>query len=312
MLVLLKMSTKQKLLIVIIGPTAVGKTSICVDLAAKLNTVVVSADSRQFYKEMSIGTAKPTTVEMKGIQHYFIDNKSISEDYNVGQYESEALASLDEIFKLNSSCILTGGSGLFVDAVCHGIDSMPKIPVSVRDKLNKEYELNGLESLVQELEQSDPAYLEKVDKKNPQRILRALEICRFTGKSFTSFRNKKTKSRPFKIIKIGLQREREHLYDRIELRVDEMIKQGLFDEVAQLKEYKNQNALNTVGYKESIGYLDSDYDKEEAIRLLKRNSRRYAKRQMTWFRRYDDIEWFDADNVNEVEEYITEQMKMIK
>jgi tRNA dimethylallyltransferase len=178
--------------------------------------------------------------------------------------------------------------------------------------LNNEFEVNGLESLVNELKRSDPEYLATVDSKNPQRVIRALEVCRFTGKSFTSFRKRKTKKRPFKIIKIGLQREREQLYDRIDLRVDKMIKNGLFNEVELLEEFRTHNALNTVGYKEIFEYIDGHYNKEEAIRLLKRNTRRYAKRQMTWFRRYDDVQWFNADNVKEVEKFILEQMEKIK
>lgn len=302
----------EKLLFVVVGPTAVGKTGLCVHLAHKLKTVIVSADSRQFYREMSIGTAKPTTDEMDGIQHYFINNKSISEEFNVGEYEKEALACLENIFEERNHCILTGGSGLFIDAVCEGIDEMPRIPSSLREKLNKEYQENGLDALVAELHQKDPKYFEVVDVKNPQRIIRALEVCRYTGMPFTSFRKKIVKKRPFKVVKIGLVRERNELYKRIDNRIDEMIVAGLFDEVESLIEFKNHNALNTVGYKEVFNYMDGEYDKEEAIRLLKRNSRRYAKRQITWFKRYNDIEWFKADDINGIEKYIEQQMDLVE
>ncbi|MDH5476029.1 MAG: tRNA (adenosine(37)-N6)-dimethylallyltransferase MiaA [Cyclobacteriaceae bacterium] len=304
------MSTnKQKKIIVVIGATAVGKTKLCVSLAQQLNTVVISADSRQFYKEMNIGTAKPSLEEMEEVFHYFIDNKSITEEYNVGLYENEVIATVDQIFASKDVCVLTGGSGLYVDAVCNGIDEMPKVQESLREKLNMEYKQFGLNKLVKELEQSDPEYYKNVDVKNVQRVIRALEICRQTGKTYSSFRKNKVTPRPFQIIKIGLERDRDELYARIDKRMDVMIEQGLFKEVEGLSKYRHHNALQTVGYKEVFDYFDGLYDIEEAIRLLKRNSRRYAKRQMTWFRRDETIKWFHPENNKDIEKYINEQME---
>lgn len=305
-------TSKQKNLFVIIGPTAVGKTSLCVDIAKKFEMAVVSADSRQFYKEMSIGTAKPSNDEMAGVPHYFIDNKSIKDTYNVGLFEKEAMACLDEIYIDNNNCILTGGAGLFIDAICNGFDDMPKIPSTLRTELNNEYKNNGLAKLASELEQVDPKYYKKVDVKNPQRVIRALEICRFTGKTYTSFRKKQIKNRPFQIIKIGLERNREELYNRIERRIDVMIDNGLFEEAGRLYTYKEHNALKTVGYIEVFNYMDGLYDKTEAIRLLKRNTRRYAKRQITWFKRFDDIKWFHPDEILGIEKYIELQIDQIQ
>ena len=291
-------------LIVIVGPTAVGKTALCVRLAKQLSTEIISADSRQLYKEMSIGTAKPTPEEMQGVKHHFIDNKSILEDYNVGAFEKDVLAQLDKIFQEHSCCILTGGSGLYIDAVCSGIDPMPKIDPSIRETLNNEYKKDGLSNLVRELKQVDSAYSEIVDLNNPQRVIRALEVSRATGKPYSLFRKKNIKRRPFNILKVGLERDREELYERIDARMDNMIKEGLFDEAKLLYPFKAHNALQTVGYSEIFDFMDGIHDREEAVRLLKRNSRRYAKRQMTWFRRDESINWFHADNDTEILKFI--------
>lgn len=313
MLVLFFMSgNKQKVLLLIVGPTAVGKTKLCVNLAQELDTVVLSADSRQFFKEMSIGTAKPSLMEMGGVTHYFIDNKSIVEEYNVGKYEKEVLSVIDEVFSSKQICLLTGGSGLYVDAVCNGIDEMPEVPQSLRKQLNHEHKQFGLDKLVKELNRCDPEYSKIVDTKNAQRVIRALEVCRLTGKTYTSFRKKKIASRPFQIIKIGLKRDREELYERIDKRMDDMIAQGLFEEAQDLIQYRHHNALQTVGYKEVFDYFDGLYDKKEAIRLLKRNSRRYAKRQMTWFGRDEKIKWFHPDNIDVIKNYVREQMINLK
>lgn len=303
------LENKQKILLLIVGSTAVGKTKLCVSLAQKLDTVVVSADSRQFYQEMSIGTAKPSLIEMEGVTHYFVDNKSIAEEYNVGKYEKEVLTFLEDFYLSKQVCLLTGGSGLYVDAVCNGIDEMPEVPQALRKQLNHEYKQFGLDKLVEELNESDPEYSKIVDTKNAQRVIRALEVCRLTGNTYTSFRKKEVALRPFQIIKIGLKRDREELYKRIDKRMDDMIEQGLFEEAKGLIEYRHHNALQTVGYKEIFDYFDGLYNKEEAIRLLKRNSRRYAKRQMTWFRRDEEIKWFHPDDTATIENYVREQIK---
>ena len=284
-----------KYLIVVVGPTAVGKTKLCIDLAKYFNTEIISADSRQFYREMTIGTAKPTIDEMKEVPHYLIDNLSINTSYDMGKFEKDALATIDYIFQNNSWAILTGGSGLYIDAVCKGSDEMPEILENIRSRLNEQYASEGIRCLVDKLKLVDRKYYDQVDRKNPQRIIRALEVYEATGKPYSSFRKSTPKSRDFNIIKVGLERDREDLYRRINQRMDTMISQGLFEEAEKLYPYKSKNALQTVGYKEIFGFMDREYDKEEAVRLLKRNSRRYAKRQMNWFRRDKNISWFHPE-----------------
>jgi len=297
---------QNKYLIVIVGPTAVGKTKLCTDLAKSLDTEIISADSRQFYKEMLIGTAKPTANEMDGVTHHFIDNLSIESSYDIGKYEREALDTISRIFKNKDVAILTGGSGLYIDAVCKGIDEMPEVSAKTRMNFNQLYEKEGIDSLLKKLETMDPEYYNQVDQNNPQRVIRALEVCESTGKPYSSFRKSISKVRPFKIIKIGLERDREELYSRIEERMDTMIAQGLFEEAKSLYPFRSKNALQTVGYKEVFGHLDGAYDKLEAIRLLKRNSRRYAKRQMTWFRKDEEIKWFHPEDDITIVRYLKE------
>lgn len=287
------MSTTKKL-IIIAGPTAVGKTDLCVKLAQLLDTEVVSADSRQFYRELAIGTAKPTPEEMQGVTHHFVDSHSIHDYYSVGDYEKDCLAVLEEIFSRKDVAILTGGSGMFIKIVTDGIDEMPEADLALRTSLMNRLETEGLTPLASELASLDPVYFAEVDQQNPQRIVRALEVCLSTGQPFSSFRKNQKAERPFTSIRIGLERPREELYQRIDKRMDLMLAVGLEEEAMLYIDYRDHYALKTVGYKEIYEHLDGDYDKEEMLRLLKRNSRRYAKRQLTWFRNQDDFTWFDA------------------
>ncbi|MAE85415.1 MAG: tRNA (adenosine(37)-N6)-dimethylallyltransferase MiaA [Flammeovirgaceae bacterium] len=294
------MQAKKNLLISVVGPTAVGKTKFAIELARAYNAEIVSADSRQFYKELEIGTAKPDADELAAAKHHFINSHSINDYYNVGQFEADVLVLLEELFQKNSIVIMVGGSGLFFKAVWEGFDEMPEVDLSLRKQLNNEFEQNGLEPLLQELNETDPKYYEQVDRQNHQRVIRALEVIRTTSKPFSEFRKgHQAKERLFTNVKIGLEMEREVLFDRINRRMDLMIEQGLFEEAERLMEYKDHNALQTVGYSEIFGYLDGEYDREEAVRLLKRNSRRYAKRQMTWFKRDEEIIWMQPNDLDQ-------------
>jgi len=270
---------------VIIGPTAVGKTDLSIKLAQYFKSEIISADSRQLYKHLNIGTAKPSKEQLQGVKHYFIDFFEPNEEISAGQFSKLALQQLKQLFSQNSIQIITGGSGLYINAVCNGFDEIPEVPYKVREELNTIYQEKGIEFLQKELIEKDPEYFKQVDQHNPQRLIRALEVIRFTNEKYSSFRTKNKVIRPFKSIKIGLEIPREELYERIDYRMDEMIDKGLFEEVESLVKYKGLNALNTVGYKEIFEFFNGNYDKEECIRLLKRNSRRYAKRQMTWFKR---------------------------
>jgi tRNA dimethylallyltransferase len=283
------------LLVIIAGPTAVGKTDICVSLAKTLKTEIISADSRQFYKELSIGTAKPTPQEMQGVVHHFIDSHSITDYYSAGDFERDCLALLDKLFQQYPIVILTGGSGMFIKAITEGLDDMPEAPLQLREALEQRAVTEGLESLLTELQQLDPLYYQQVEKRNHQRIVRALEVCLSTGKPFSSFRQKNTVQRPFEILKICLDRPRPDLYARIDARIDAMLVAGLVEEAKQVMPYRHHNALQTVGYKEIYEWLDGNYDYDEMVRLLKRNSRRYAKRQLTWFRHQDEFMWLPVN-----------------
>ncbi|MFC7669827.1 tRNA (adenosine(37)-N6)-dimethylallyltransferase MiaA [Hymenobacter humi] len=283
----------RPVLLTIAGPTAVGKTALCVELAQQFHTEIVSADSRQFFRELSIGTAKPTREEMQGVPHHFIDSHSISEDYSAGRFATDCQAVLTELFKKHPLVILTGGSGLYVQAVTDGLDELPSVPPEVRARLHAELAAHGLPHLVAELAETDPVAHARIDRQNPQRVVRALEITRATGRPFSSFH---TQSPPeenplFRNVKVALTREREELYQRINLRVKHMLAAGLLDEVRGLLPYRHHHALQTVGYQEIFGYLDGEYDWEEAVRLLQRNTRRYAKRQLTWLRRDPAYQW---------------------
>ncbi len=299
----------KKYLISVVGPTAVGKTTVSIRLAQALKTEVLSADSRQFYRELEIGTAKPDAEELRQAPHHFINSLSIEDAYDVGQYEKEALGKLDELFKEHNVAILVGGSGLFIDAVCKGLDDLPEVKEGVRETLNDELRCNGLERLNEELKSSDPEYHMIVDQKNPHRVIRALEVIRSTGKPFSSFRKRKPSVRPFEVISIGLELERQVLYDRIDSRMDDMIAAGLFEEAERFLPYSELNALQTVGYTEIFGFLKGQYDREETIRLLKRNSRRYAKRQLTWFKRNENTKWFDPNNYIRIEAFVMKKLE---
>ena len=284
-----------KTLIVIAGPTAIGKTAAAIQLAQHFNTVILSADSRQFYKEMFIGTAKPSVDELAAAQHYFIDSHSVSEPFSVGDFEKQALALLDELFKIHHVVILVGGSGLYIKAVCDGFDNIPVADKGIRERLNLELEEKELAYLLEKLKIADPDYFAEVDINNPQRVIRALEVFESTGNPFSSYRVANTNTRPFNIIKIALDMPRELLYDRINQRVDKMVEEGLLDEVRSLISYRQFNALNTVGYSEIFDYLDGKIKLDTAIEKIKQNTRRFAKRQLTWFRKDKDFHWFEAN-----------------
>ncbi|WP_298528847.1 tRNA (adenosine(37)-N6)-dimethylallyltransferase MiaA [uncultured Christiangramia sp.] len=282
-----------KKLINIVGPTAIGKTALSIQVANLYKTEILSADSRQFYKEMAIGTAVPEPEELAAANHHFIQHKSITEDYNVGDFEKEALAKLDELFEEHDVMVMVGGSGLYTKAVVEGLDHFPEIDSNIRLELNEELSQYGLQSLQQKLRQMDPEYYAVADVQNPHRLIRALEICIGTGKAFSSFLKKKKNARNFETVSIGLTAEREEIYDRINRRVDLMIENGLLEEARQLYSFRKYNALNTVGYKELFAYFDEQWDMETAIAEIKKNTRRFAKRQLTWFKKDETITWFD-------------------
>lgn len=294
------MTTKSKTLIVIVGPTAIGKTGLSIKLAKEFNCEILSADSRQFYQEMAIGTAKPTKAEMGDIQHHFVGHISIQDQFTAGQFERAAINQLSEIFKEQDYAILVGGSGLFINAVCHGLDDIPSSN-EIREQLAKEYEQNGLAKLQDELKRVDPAYFQEVDTQNPHRVIRALETYRTSGKPYSSFRNLSKKERPFNIVWVGLNLDREKVYKNINKRVDIMLEAGLVEEVKSLEKYKNLNCLKTVGYQE---FYQNPNDLERAVELVKQNTRRFAKRQITFFKRNKEIQWFEPNQLTEIVNYI--------
>ncbi len=295
---------KNKKLIVLIGPTAVGKTELSLQLAEKYDTCIVSADSRQLYKDLKIGTAAPTSSQLQRVSHHFIGTLQLTDYYSAAQYETDALKLLDKLFLEKDTVILTGGSMMYIDAVCIGIDDIPTVDEDTRKLLLDRYETDGLDQLCSELKLLDPEYYKIVDRKNPKRVIHALEICYMTGKTYTSFRTKTKKERPFNIIKIGLTRNREELYERINHRVDLMIEEGLIEEAKAVFPFRHLNALNTVGYKEIFNYLDGTWELPFAIEKIKQNTRIYSRKQMTWFRRDKDIKWFGTDDREGIISYI--------
>lgn len=299
----------SKYLIVIAGPTGIGKTNLSIEIAKKYNAEILSCDSRQFFKEMSIGTAVPTKKELEEVKHHFIQNISIEQEYSVGKFELDALRKINEIHNTNKVVVMVGGSGLYIDAVCRGLDHFPDVPKILRDELNLKHEKQGIEVLKEQLDALDPEYYKEVDQANPHRIIRALEICIHTGKTFTSFRKQQQKARQFKTVKLILTRDREELYERINKRVDFMMAQGLLEEAQNLYKHKENNALQTVGYKELFAYFDGEWDLETAILEIKKNTRRYAKRQMTWYRRDSNSIFFDPSDTEGIVKYIESQIK---
>lgn len=299
------MTDNKKHLIIITGPTAIGKTGLSIFLAKQLNTEIVSFDSRQFYKEMKIGTAAPTTEELAEVSHHFIGNLSIHEHYTVGDFEKDAIKKLNELFQKYHNIVMVGGSGMFEKAVTKGLDEFPKVDDKIRQNLNRKLENQGIVSLQKELLQTDPDYYRQVDLNNPVRIIRALEIYRSTGKPFSSFRKNQSVQRNFNCIKIGLKLPREEIYDRINRRVELMMETGLLEEAKSLYPFKQLNSLQTVGYKELFEFMDGKTDLETAVEEIKKNTRRYAKRQLTWYRKDQNIKWFSPFEKEKILEFIS-------
>lgn len=298
------MSINPPTLVVVVGPTGSGKTSLAIELARHYGAPIISTDSRQVYRGMAIGTAQPTAEELSQATHYFIADRSPEEEFNCGRYEVEALALLDKLFESNSMVVAVGGSGLYVQALCEGMDNLPESDDALRDNLKRRLAEEGLPSLVAELERVDPVYARVVDRQNPARVMRALEVCITTGRSYSEQRSGRVAERPFRIVKVGTDLPRDVLYDRINRRVDMMINDGLVEEVRALMPLRHLNSLQTVGYRELFDYFDGTATLEEAIELIKRNSRRYAKRQLTWFRRDEATEWFSPHDTEAIIKYI--------
>ena len=286
----------MRTLLLILGPTGVGKTELSLRVAEHYGCPIVNCDSRQVFRSIPIGTAAPTAQEQARVKHYFVATRSLEEDYNAGQYERDALKLLDELFEKHEVVVMTGGSMLYADAVCYGLDDLPNIPVDIRKHVQEAYETNGIKWLQDEVKRLDPDYWSEVDQQNPARLAHCVEMCLATGKTYSSLRTKTTKSRPFRIIKIGLERPREELYDRINRRVEQMIADGMVDEVRAVYPQRQLNSLQTVGYRELFAYFDGAYALNRAIELIPQNTRHYAKRQMTWFRRDQQIHWLKAND----------------
>ena len=303
------MSSKpNKYLIVLAGPTAIGKTDMAIKVAKRFDSEIISADSRQFYIEMNIGTAKPSNNDLYSVPHHFVNILSVDDDYTAGQFEKEVLTFLESYFKSKDIAIMTGGSGMFIDAVCYGFDETPR-DLKIREELNAIFEAEGLSPLLKNLKELDPVHYERVDKNNPQRVIRALEVYKCTGKPYSTFLTHTPKQRPFEIIYLVLEMDRQELYERIDKRVDVMVDSGLIQEVESLTNQRNRNALKTVGYKEVFSFLDNDISLEECVEEIKKNTRNYAKRQITWFKKNKDATWVDARDEKGIHNIIESSMK---
>lgn len=298
----------SKTLIVIAGPTAIGKTALAIRLAQYYNTEIISADSRQFYREMNIGTAKPSEKELNSVKHHFINSHSIRDLFNVGDYEKAVIKLLESLFSDHKHVILAGGSGLFINVVCNGFDELPVASDETRNKLNTLLNEKGIEYLQNKLKQVDAVYFAEVDINNPQRLIRALEVYESTGKAFSHYRTNTIKNRPFNVIMIGLNTDRIKLYEQINSRVEQMIQNGLIEEVENLKSFRELNTLNSVGYTEILEYLDGKYSREAAIEKIKQNTRRFAKRQITWFKKSDEIKWFEPGEFDLILNYLNSKL----
>jgi tRNA dimethylallyltransferase len=292
-------------LIVVTGPTAVGKTALTIEIAKHYGIPIINADSRQIYQELKIGTASPTAEQMQQVKHYFVGTKSITDYYNASMYEQEVVQLLEKLFVDSPVQLLTGGSMMYIDAVCNGIDDIPTVRDDIRNEMKRRYQEEGLDALCEDLRRLDPEHYEVVDRQNHRRVIHALEICYQTGKTYTSFRTQKRKERPFQIVKIGLTRDRQELYDRINQRVDTMMSEGLLDEVRSVSAYRSTNALNTVGYKELFDYIDGRWPLEEAVERIKGNTRRYARKQLTWYKRDEQVTWFHPDQQDKILKFIS-------
>ena len=296
---------KQKTLVVVLGPTGVGKTELCLRIAEHLNVPIINADSRQIFAELPIGTAAPTQEQQRRVFHYFVGNHHLDDYYSASIYESEVLQLLSSLFSNGHDiALLTGGSMMYIDAVCNGIDNIPTINDDIRETMKQRLAHEGLEALVEELKRLDPEHWSIVDRNNPRRVVHALEICKQTGRTYSSFRTNTAKERPFNILKIGLDRPREELYNRINNRVVQMIEEGLEEEARSVLPMRSYNSLNTVGYKELFAYFDGDITRDEAIRQIQSNTRRYMRKQLTWFRKDKTIKWFSPENIEEILKYI--------
>jgi tRNA dimethylallyltransferase len=295
-------ASSDSTLVVITGPTAVGKTALTIELARHYHTPVINADSRQIYRELRIGTAAPSEEQLQQAKHYFVGNKSIHDYYNASMYEQDVLEVLKK--EPSDTNILSGGSMMYIDAVCNGIDDIPTVRDDIREEMKRRYEEEGLEALCEDLRRLDPEHYAIVDRQNYRRVIHALEICYQTGRTYTSFRTQSKKERPFRIVKIGLNRDRNELYNRINARVDAMMEQGLLHEAESLYNQRQLNALNTVGYKEMFDYMDGRWSLDEAVERMKGNTRRYARKQLTWFKRDEEVRWFHPDQIDEILKYI--------
>lgn len=298
-----------KTVVIVCGPTAVGKTSLAIQLAQYFNTKIISADSRQCFKELNIGVAKPSADELRQVHHYFINSHSIHEEVNAASFEQYALQAIQAIFKQNDIAIMVGGTGLYIKAFCEGLDIIPNIPDEIRNSINQQHNTKGLVWLQNEIQTKDPLFWQTAEQQNPQRLMRALEVIEATGKSINSFRTGEKLQRPFNIIKIGLELHREDLYNRINQRVDKMLQDGLLEEVKDLIPCKELNALQTVGYKEFFDYFNSIFSLEQAVEELKKHTRHYAKRQMTWFKKDEQIQWFQPTSFTFIMNYINDAIK---